>query len=62
MDQYLSVKLWSGRKVPSTSRWSAGAWERQYSLSLGNKDGWRSEKRMMNRAQKQLIAEYQLER
>jgi len=62
MNQFLNVKLWTERRALSRGRWDTGSWERQYSLSLGNRGKWRDEKKMMSQAQKQVIMKYQLSR
>ncbi|MBD3280049.1 hypothetical protein GF389_00810 [Candidatus Dojkabacteria bacterium] len=62
MNENLKIKLWTERKALSRGRWDNTSWERQYSLSLGNRGKWRDEKRILSKAQRKVIMQYQLGR
>jgi hypothetical protein len=62
MQQLINIKLWTERKALSRGRWQVENWPVKYSMSWGNKNSWRDEKKKISRAQRRTMMIYQLER
>jgi len=62
MRELINVKLWTERKALSRSRWDDGSWEGRYSVTWGNRSGWREEKRKLSRLQRRIMMAYQMQK
>jgi len=62
MRELINVKLWPGRRAHSRAKWDKQNWEKRYSVTWGNRESWKNDKKRFARGQRRMFMASQMQR